>query len=278
MRAGFIGLGSQGGPMARRIAEAGHSLTIWARRPETLEPFADLGAVVVSSPSEVGAASEVVGICVMADADVEEVVLGAQGVLAGSRPGGVIAVHSTVHPDTCRRLGQLATGRQVSVIDAPVSGGGAAAAAGHLLVMVGGEEAAVERAHPVLATYGDPVLHLGPLGSGQVAKLLNNMVFTAHLAVALETYDFARRLGVDQAGVARVLAAGSGASFGAGVVAGAGFGTAGMREVAAGVLTKDLTLMLDVARKAATPEPPHVTELARAALRMYAEPTATEGW
>ena len=123
----------------------------------------------------------------------------------------------------------------------------------------------------MLTTYGDPVLRLGPLGSGQVAKLLNNLVFTAQLAVALETYDFARRLGVDRGALAQVLAAGSGGSVGARIVAGSGFDPTGMRQVAATVLTKDVNLMLDVASKAGAAEPPHVAELARAALRMYAE-------
>ena len=268
IRAGFIGLGSQGWPMARRIAELGHPLTIWARRREVLDSFADTGAVVASSPAEVGAASDVVGICVTADADVEAVVLGADGVLAGIPPGGVIVVHSTVHPETCRRVAERAAERGVDVIDAPVSGGGGAAAHGRLLVMVGGDEGVLERVRPVLATYGDPVLHLGPVGSGQVAKLLNNLVFTAQLAVAMETYDFAQRLGVDRAALAAVLAAGSGASFGAQVVAGSG--TSGLRQVAATTLTKDVNLMADVARKAGAQEPPHVAELARAALRMCA--------
>lgn len=270
IRAGFIGLGSQGGPMARRIAELGHPLTIWARRSGTIEAFADTGAMVASSPAEVGRASDVVGICVVADTDVEEVVLGADGVLAGMEPGGIVAVHSTVHPETCRRLAERAGRRGIDLIDAPVSGGGGAAAQGRLLVMVGGEEAVLERARPVLAAYGDPIVHLGPVGSGQVAKLLNNLVFTAQLALALETYEFAHRLGLGREALAQVLAAGSGASFGAQVVAGSGFGTAGLRQVAATVLTKDVNLMHDVAEKAGT-EPPHVLELARTALRMYAE-------
>src|SRR5437763_11852468 len=141
MRAGFIGLGSQGGPMARRIVESGHSLAIWARRPETLEPFRDTAATVATSPAEVGAGSDVVGICVMADADVEDVVLRDDGVLAGMASGGVIAIHSTVHPDTCRKVAEQAAARGVDVIDAPVSGGAPAASEGRLLIMVGGDEA-----------------------------------------------------------------------------------------------------------------------------------------
>lgn len=145
-RAGFIGLGSQGGPMARRIVESGHELAIWARRPQTLEPFADTAASVADSPAEVAADSDVVGICVMADADVEDVVLRSDGVLAGMRPGGIIAVHSTVHPETCRRIAERAASCHVDVIDAPVSGGGQAAAEGNLVVMVGGDDDVVERA------------------------------------------------------------------------------------------------------------------------------------
>lgn len=270
-RAGFIGLGSQGGPMARRIVKSGLDLSIWARRAESLEPFADTAATVAASPAELAASSDLVGVCVVADADVEDVVLRDDGVLAGMAADGIIAIHSTVHPETCHRVAERAAERGVHVIDAPVSGGGPAAAEGHLLVMVGGDEAVVERARPVFDTYGDPVLHLGPLGSGQVAKLLNNFVFTAQLAVGLETFDFAHRLGVDRAALARVLAKGSGNSFGIGVVANSGFVTGGFKQVAETLLTKDVNLMLDVAEKAGVAEPAHVAELARAALRMYAE-------
>ena len=122
-RAGFIGLGSQGGPMARRIAEAGLPLTLWARRPESVAPYADTAAVVAASPAALGAASDVVGVCVVADADVEAVLLGPDGVLAGMAPGGVVAVHSTIRPDTCRRLAERAAERGVALVDAPVSGG-----------------------------------------------------------------------------------------------------------------------------------------------------------
>src|SRR5438093_3735174 len=127
-RVGFIGLGSQGGPMARRIVEGGFPLTIWARRPELVEPFADTPASVASTPAELGAASDVVGICVMGDADVEDVLLRDDGVLLGMAAGGVVAIHSTIHPDTCRRVADEAARRDVAVIDAPVSGRGGAAA------------------------------------------------------------------------------------------------------------------------------------------------------
>ena len=141
-RVGFIGLGNQGTPIARRIVEHGHQLALWARRPESTAPFADTTATVVPTPADVGAASDVVGICVFTDADVQDVLLGSHGVLAGMAPGGVVAIHSTVLPDTCASLAQHAGERGIAVVDAPVSGGPAAAAAGRLLLMAGGDDAA----------------------------------------------------------------------------------------------------------------------------------------
>ena len=192
MQVGFIGLGSQGGPMARRIIEGGYPTTLWARRPATLEPFADTAAKVAESPAELAAASDLVCLCVVGDADIDEVTDGEHGLLAGLKPGSVIAVHSTVHPDTCKELAKKAGAQGVSVIDAPVSGGGPAAAEGRLLVMVGGEADVVERCRPVFETYADPVVHLGDLGSGQTTKLLNNLLFTANLGTAATALSLAK--------------------------------------------------------------------------------------
>jgi 3-hydroxyisobutyrate dehydrogenase len=269
MRVGFIGLGSQGGPMARAIVDAGYPLSIWARRPQSRASFADTAATVAPTPIELAANSDMVCVCVVTDADVESVVLGDDGVLAGMAMGGILAIHATVHPETCRRIAVIAADRGVDVIDAPVSGGGIAAAEGHLLVMVGGDEAVVERSRPVLATYGDPVLHLGGLGTGQLAKLLNNFLFTAQLTVAVETYDFAMRLGIDRAAVAEVLRSGSGGSSAAAIVAASEFDTSGLQQVAANLLAKDVGIMFDVALRADALEPRHVSELVRATLTMF---------
>src|SRR5246500_766347 len=170
MHVGFIGLGSQGGPMAERIVEAGFPTTLWARRPASLEPYADTAAKTAGSPAELAAASDLVCLCVVGDDDVREVLYGQTGVLAGLAADGIVAIHSTVHPDTCREVAESAAKHGISVIDAPVSGGSPAAEAGTLLVMAGGDEDAVERCRPVFATYADPIVYLGPLGSGQVAK------------------------------------------------------------------------------------------------------------
>jgi 3-hydroxyisobutyrate dehydrogenase-like beta-hydroxyacid dehydrogenase len=214
MRVGFVGLGSQGAPMAQRIIAAGFATTLWARRAATLAPFADSGAGVAASPRALAAASDLVCVCVVDDADVEQVLGGDDGVLSGLERGSIVAIHSTVHPDTCRRLAARAAERGVVLLDAPVSGGPTAASAGGLLVMVGGSADALARVQPVFATFGDPVLHLGPVGSGQVAKLLNNLVFTAHLGIASKIFDVAAALGVDRAALGRILVGGSARSYG----------------------------------------------------------------
>ena len=173
--------------MARRIVEEGYPLTIWGRRRDTVENFTDTTAAVASTPAELGAASDLVCICVVADADVEEVLLGTRGVLAGIGVGGIVAIHSTIHPGTCQHLTARGSERGVATVDAPVSGGGSAAAARRLLVMAGGAKADVARCRPIFETFANPVLHLGELGAGLLAKLLNNLVFTAQLGLALET-------------------------------------------------------------------------------------------
>jgi 3-hydroxyisobutyrate dehydrogenase-like beta-hydroxyacid dehydrogenase len=266
LRVGFIGLGSQGAPMARRVVDEGYPLTIWGRRAASVEPFRETAATVASTPAEVGAASDVVGICVVADTDVEQVVDGPDGVLAGLSPGGILAIHATVHPGTCRRLADRLRDRRIAVVDAPVSGGGGAAADRRLLVMVGGDDDAVARCRPVFETFGNPVIHLGPTGSGQLAKLLNNLVFTAQIAVALDTVAFAEALGVDRSALAEVLANGSGGTRVMSILAAGGFDLTGLRQVGASLLRKDVDLTLEVAREAGTPEPPVLTELAERAL------------
>lgn len=253
MRVGFIGLGSQGAPMARRIIDAGYTTTLWARRPATLAPYSDTPAKRAASPAELAAASDLVCVCVVDDADVEQVVTGEQGVLTGLRPGGVIAVHSTVHPDTCRRLADRARVHGVSVIDAPVSGGGRAAAEGRLLVMAGGESGTVAYCRRVFETYADPVVHMGPLGSGQIAKLLNNLLFTANLATAADTLALGPELGIDRGALAEVVLHGSGSSFALGRVTAAGGTLDRLADRAGPLLRKDVRLLADLADAAGAP-------------------------
>ena len=242
-RIGFVGLGSQGGPMARRIIDAGFPTTLWARRPESLEPFADTSADVAASVRDLAAASDVLGVCVVDDAGVDEVLRGPDGALQAMSDGSVVIIHSTVHPTTCLRLQEDFPA--IHVIDAPVSGGGHKAASGELVVMAGGPVEIVDRCRPVLETFGDPVLHLGPLGAGQEAKVLNNTVFAAQLALAAEVFELAAARQLDPAAVAAVLAGGSGRSYAAEIVAGAGYDLEGLAPFAGDLLAKDVGILVD---------------------------------
>jgi 3-hydroxyisobutyrate dehydrogenase-like beta-hydroxyacid dehydrogenase len=236
--------------MARRIVEGGYPTTLWARKPATLEPFADTPAKIAESPAELAAASDLVCLCVVGDADIEEITGDQHGLLAAMKPGSVIAVHSTVHPDTCRKLAKKAAAQGVSIIDAPVSGGGAAASQGRLMVMVGGDAEVVERCRPVFETYADPVVHLGELGSGQTTKLLNNLLFTANLGTAAATLSLAQALGVSPDRLTEVVSRSSGNSFALNALGGIG-GLERLGGLAGTLLQKDVRLVVDLAEQAA---------------------------
>jgi 3-hydroxyisobutyrate dehydrogenase len=219
--AGFIGLGSQGAGMAERIIASGFPTTLWARRAASLEPFAGR-ATFAADPASLGRCSDIVGICVTDGAAVRDVSLGPTGVLAGMAEGSVLALHSTIGTGECDEIAAAATERGIDVIDAPVSGGGAVAMAGTLTVYVGGTEASVERARPVLETYGDPVLHLGALGSGLRTKLINNTLNAANFALAHEAMTVGAAFGLDAEQLGVALAHGSGRSYSLEVLVGLG--------------------------------------------------------
>lgn len=267
MRVGFIGLGSQGAPMARRIIEAGYETVLWARRPASLEQFEDTAVSIAASPAALAAHCDLVCVCVVGDDDVREVATGKAGVLGGLTNNAVLAIHSTVHPDTCRELGELATKQGASVVDAPVSGGGPAAAEGKLLVMAGGAEETVQRCRPVFASYADPIVHLGDLGSGQSAKLLNNLLFTANLATAASALALGNELGIDTEQLGEVVSNGTANSFALGRVVASG-GTLDRLAMHAGdLLRKDVGLVAGLA-EAAGVEPGIVLGAADSTLAM----------
>ncbi|MGH3556798.1 MAG: NAD(P)-dependent oxidoreductase, partial [Mycobacterium sp.] len=192
------------------------------------------------------------------------------GVLAGLKPGGVIAVHSTVHPKTCDELAKKAGVQGVSVIDAPVSGGAPAVAEHRLLVMVGGDADVVERCRPVFQTYADPVVHLGDLGSGQTTKLLNNLLFTANLGTAATTLALGEAFGVSPDRLTEVISRSSGNSFALNVVGGSS-SLDRLAGLAGTLLQKDARLVVDVA-EAAGARPGAVLDAADAALALMEHP------
>ncbi len=208
---GFIGLGSQGAPMARRIVESGYPLVLWARRAEALAPFADTSAEIASSIADLGARSEHVGVCVVDDTGVEQV---CEELIAAMRPGGRIAIHATVHPNTVVALAKRAAARGLALLDAPVSGGGPAAAARTLTVMIGGDEAVAAAARPIFETFGGLIVRVGGVGAGQMAKLVNNALMAAHVAMAHYALGAGSALGLDKAALREIVNVSSGRSYG----------------------------------------------------------------
>lgn len=212
LRVGFVGLGDMGGAMATRLIAAGLPVTLWARRPESLRQFEPGGFHTATSLAELGRESDVVGICVFADADVRDVVLAPKGVLAGLRPGSVLLIHSTVSVATCREIAAQAAEIGVEVVDAPVTGARARALAGDLVVLLGGDSAAIEKARPMLAAYAGTTAHLGPLGSAQRMKALNNALSNATGLLASLAVETGVRLGLDAHTVIEILRTGSASS------------------------------------------------------------------
>jgi 3-hydroxyisobutyrate dehydrogenase-like beta-hydroxyacid dehydrogenase len=238
-RVGFIGLGSMGGAIVSRIVAAGYTTILWARRPEAMDPFRRALVETAESPADLASRADIVGICVWSDEDVLEIMLGARGVLAGCRPGTVVAIHSTTQPGTCRDLADAGRERDVAVIDAPVSGGPDAALAGSLVVAVGGDAAAAERCTPLFACFSDAVVHLGPVGNAQLAKLVNNALLAANLSLADDALTIGQAFGISPDSLAQVLRRGSGRSFALDVAVGIR-GSSEIRRAALPALEKDV--------------------------------------
>jgi 3-hydroxyisobutyrate dehydrogenase-like beta-hydroxyacid dehydrogenase len=210
LKTGFIGLGSQGGPMAQRILAAGYPLTIWARRAEVMEEWVHKGASTAASVAELGEACDHVGVCVVNDADVAEI---SDQLIPAMREGSLLAIHSTILPENCEKLEASCAERGIRFLDAPVSGGEPAASAGVLTVMCGGDAEAFEAARPVFETFGKMIVLLGPAGAGQRAKIVNNALMAANFGVGHAATLAAEALGVDRAAFSELISASSGRSY-----------------------------------------------------------------
>jgi 3-hydroxyisobutyrate dehydrogenase len=208
---GFIGLGSQGAPMARRIVDGGYPLILWARRAQSLEPFRDTAAKVAASISDLAARAQHVGVCVVDDVGVQEV---CADLIAAMRPGTRIAVHSTVNPRTVVEIARRAATRDIDVVDAPVSGGGPAAASRTLTVMTGGDKRVLEGARGIFETFAGLIVRVGDVGAGQMAKLVNNALMAAHMAAAHYALAAGAALDLDRAALCELVKASSGRSYG----------------------------------------------------------------
>jgi 3-hydroxyisobutyrate dehydrogenase-like beta-hydroxyacid dehydrogenase len=209
---GFIGLGAMGAPMARNLLKSQHTVTVFARRRESMASLVDAGAVAAASPAAVASQSEVVFTMVTNTEAVEDVVLGPQGIVHGARAGLVVVDHSTIVPARAKRVAEDLKARGISMLDAPVSGGVAAAEAGTLSIMVGGDRGVYERCRPLLAVLGHTITYIGNSGAGQVAKACNQICTIVNQHAAAEAMLLAERSGVDPLKVKDALMAGFGAS------------------------------------------------------------------
>ena len=193
---GFIGLGNMGLPMARNLARAGHRLRAFDVVPAGVEQAVSAGATAAASGAEAAAGAEVVISMLPEGRHVREVYLGAAGVIAHAEPGALLIDCSTIDVETARAVNQAAAERGFEVLDAPVSGGVAGAEKATLTFMVGGSEAGVARARPVLGQMGKVVVHAGPSGNGQAAKICNNMMLGISMIGVCEAFVLAERLGL----------------------------------------------------------------------------------
>jgi 2-hydroxy-3-oxopropionate reductase len=206
---GFIGLGLMGKPMAKNLLKAGFALTVHSRSRGPVEELAALGAKAASNPRAVAAASEVVITIVPDSPDVEAVVTGPDGILAGANPGLIHIDMSTISPLVTQRLAEVEKQAGVTMLDAPVSGGTVGAEAGTLSIMVGGDEATFNACQPIFAAMGKKITHMGPSGAGQTTKACNQIMTGGIYAVMSEALVLAAKSGLDPAKVVEVLSGGA---------------------------------------------------------------------
>lgn len=212
-RIGFCGLGTMGAAMAANVARAGFGLTVWNRTPGRAAAAVAAGAVEAVGPAAVGAASDIVVICVSDTPDVEAVLFGEGGLAAGLAAGALVVDCSTIAPAATRAFAARLAERGVALVDAPVSGGSEGAEKGTLTIMVGGTERDVERARPVLEAMGSTITHMGPVGAGQATKAVNQVILSGVYLGVAEGMVLAMKSGLDAEQVAQALSGGAAGSW-----------------------------------------------------------------
>ena len=212
-RIGFIGLGIMGRPMARNLMKAGFPLTVWNRSRPGIDELVSEGAAEGGSPADVARRSDIVITMVGDSPDVEEVALGASGIIEGAHAGLVHIDMTTMSPQVTRRIAGRLAEAGVEMLDAPVSGGQQGAIEGTLSIMVGGKAETLERCRPVLAAMGGKIVYCGPAGAGQTVKLCNQIAVALTNLGMCEALVFAARSGIDPRVMIEAVSAGAGTSW-----------------------------------------------------------------
>lgn len=210
MKIGFIGLGNMGGPMAANLAKAGHAVTAFDMSAAALDKAAAVGIAKAETAGATARGAEIVVTMLPAGQHVRSVYLGDKGILAGAAAGTLFIDSSTIDVATAREVHAAASARGMQFLDAPVSGGVGGAAAGTLTFMVGGEDVAFERAKPILEKMGKNIFHAGGAGTGQAAKICNNMLLAISMIGTCEAFVLAEKLGLSHETLFRISSTASG--------------------------------------------------------------------
>ena len=214
MRTAFIGLGVMGYPMAGYLAKSGHDITVYNRTTAKAVAWCqEYGGRSAKTPADAAKGAEIVFSCVGNDNDVREVLLGADGVLASISGGSIIVDHTTASATVAREVATIAAAKSVGFLDAPVSGGQAGAEKGQLAVMAGGTTDDFERAAPIIDCYAKAITHIGPVGAGQLAKMVNQICIAGVVQGLAEGLHFAQRAGLDPAVVIESISKGAAQSW-----------------------------------------------------------------
>ena len=260
MKIAFIGLGNMGAPMARNLLKAGHSLNLFDLNKDILAELAALGGHISTSPREAAQGTELVITMLPAAAHVRSVWLGEDGVLAGIAKGVPAVDCSTIDPQTARDVAAAAAKQGVQMADAPVSGGTGGAQAGTLTFMVGAPQALFDTLHPVLAQMGRNIVHCGDVGTGQVAKICNNLLLGISMVGVSEAMALGAALGIDSEVLAGVINSSTGRCWSSevynpwpGIVETAPASRGYTGGFGAELMLKDLGLATEAARQAHQP-------------------------
>ena len=210
----FLGLGVMGSPMAGHLQAAGHEVTVYNRTAEKAQAWVDQhGGAMARTPAEAAQGAEFVMACVGNDDDLRSVCAGDTGAFAGMGSGTVFVDHTTVSAKVTRELYALADGRQVSFVDAPISGGQAGAENGALSIMCGGDQGAYDRAEPVMAAYARICRRIGDSGAGQMTKMCNQIAIAGLVQGLSEALHFSQKAGLDGRAVVEVISQGAAGSW-----------------------------------------------------------------
>lgn len=204
LKLGYIGLGNQGAPMARRLADWPGGLVVYDVRPDAMTPLAELGASIADSMADV-AAADVISVTVLNDEQVRDVVAGEKGLARYAKPGTVIAIHSTISETTAAELSRQLEPEGIHIVDAPVSGGAGAADKGELAVMVGADDIAFAKVKPVFKKWATLIVHAGEPGAGTRMKLARNMLTFTGFAAVCEAQRLAEASGINLQDLGKVV-------------------------------------------------------------------------